>query len=160
MQFHFFSKILKYWPKSGNFGKTSPGGGKKGIVNNLNEILIGKTPAVRKAIYFFSQSGFLLLFLFPEKGKKSNFNKISFKKKVNSFVVITFFLILWATLLINSSYEPHDGTYLLGSTFLLHQEGPKKPKRNFVTFVSGLKPTSWCLVRPWFRKGVKQTKNY
>ena len=34
------------------------------------------------------------------------------------------------TLLNNSSYKPH-GTYVSGFTFLLHQEGPKKPQSFF-----------------------------
>ena len=35
--------------------------------------------------------------------------------------------IWWATLLNNSSYEPH-GTFVSGFIFLLDQEGPEKPK--------------------------------
>ena len=44
--------------------------------------------------------------------------------------IISFSFIWWATLLNNSSYDPH-GTYVLEFTFLLHQGGPKRPKKKF-----------------------------
>ena len=34
--------------------------------------------------------------------------------------------------------------------FLLHQEDPQNPDQ-FGQFRHGVEPTSWCLLRPWFR---------
>ena len=76
---------------------------------------------------YFSQSVFLLLFHRLKKEHIWNFTEISPKKNENKCSIINFSFISWATLLTNSSYEPH-GTFLLGSTFLLHQEGPKQPQ--------------------------------
>ena len=63
-----------------------------------------------------------------------NFNEIWLKKWENLFWTVNFSFIWWATLLKNSSYELH-GTYVSGFTFLLHQEGPKKPQ-SFVSLLS------------------------
>ena len=50
----------------------------------------------------------------------------------------------------NGLYEQH-GTYVLGSTFTLHQELSQKITMVFFfTLVMGVKHTSWCLLRPWF----------
>ena len=41
--------------------------------------------------------------------------------------IVNFSFIWWASLLINSSYEPH-GINVSGFTFILHQKDPKKPQ--------------------------------
>ena len=62
-----------------------------------------------------------------KKDQISNFFKITLKKWENLFGIVNFSFIWWATLLNNSSYEPHR-TYFSGFTFLWHLEGPKKPQ--------------------------------
>ena len=52
-----------------------------------------------------------------------NFNEFSLKKEEHLFWIFNFSFVWWATMLTNSPYELH-GTYLSGSTLLLHQEGP------------------------------------
>ena len=64
-----------------------------------------------------------------KKEQVSNFNEVFFKKLENYFLNTNFSFIWWATLLTNSSFEPH-GTYVSGFIFLLNQEGPKKPQSN------------------------------
>ena len=71
-----------------------------------------------------------------KKEQISNFNEIWLKKCENLFWVVNFSFIWWATLLNNSSYEPH-GTYVSGFTFLLQQEGPKKPQSFFSLLSQG-----------------------
>ena len=98
---------------------------KEGIVINWNEILIGKTPVVRNAMYYLSQKLFFLVVLSRWKRNKFCISmKFDFKKRKIYLESLFFSFIWWAILLTNSSYEPH-GTYVSGFTFLLHQEGPK-----------------------------------
>ena len=52
---------------------------KEGIIKNYNEILIGKTPVVRNAIYYFSQKFIYCWFDPVKKENNSNFNEILHK---------------------------------------------------------------------------------
>ena len=108
---------------------------KEGIVQNWNEIIIGKTPVLQNAIYYFSQ---MLVFLFGLGRWK--------REKLQIKMIFLFKKRRWATMLTNSSYEP-PGTYILGSS----KKAPKTTK-SCVTFVTGVKPISWFLLRPWSNK--------
>ena len=62
---------------------------KEGIAKNWNKILIGKTPVVRNAIYFFLSKGFFLVFQVLKKGP--NKYEWNFTSKVeNLFLIINF----------------------------------------------------------------------
>ena len=78
----------------------------------------------------------------------SNFHENSLKKLEKWFWINNFSFIWWATLINNSSYEPH-GTYVSGFTFVLHKKVPKTTI-NYFTFVMGSELTSWCLLRSWY----------
>ena len=84
------------------------------------------------------KSFFFTFVLIPWKRKKNQISiQFHFKKKKKS--ISNFFLIAWATLLTLNSYEPH-GTYLSGSTNLLHLEGPKKQQLNLSLLSRGWNP--------------------
>ena len=50
--------------------------------------------------------------------------------------------------LVDDKPECPHGTYLSGSTFILHQEGPIESQSFFFTFVTRVKHTSWFLLKP------------
>ena len=68
---------------------------------------------------------FCCCFELLKKEHITNFNAFSPKKEEHLFWIFNFSFVWWATFLTNSSYKPH-GIYLSGSTFLLHQDGPKQ----------------------------------
>ena len=117
--------------------KTSPGGTKRRYSQqlkwNYNWL---DNPCKKYNSQFFSKLVFFSGCFEPLKNKQiSNFNENSLKKWGNLFWIINFSFIWWATLLNNSSYEPH-GTYVLWSTFVLPQEGPKN-HNDFFHFCHG-----------------------
>ena len=77
----------------------------------------------------------------------SNFNKILLKNGKIFFLIINFSFIWWATLFNNSLYESH-GTYVSRFTFFAPRRS-QKTTINFVTFVTEVELTSWCLLQPW-----------
>ena len=76
--------------------------------------------------------GFYLL----KKEYISNFNEISLKKEQNYFWTLIFSFVWCATYLPNSLYGPH-GTYISGSTFMLHQKGPRNSQSIFPLLSQG-----------------------
>ena len=103
----------------------------------IKQILNGKTPVKRNAMYYFlSKFGSTCFFDLLKKEYISNFSEISLKKEVNDFWNLIFSFICCATYLTNSLYGPH-GTYLSGSTFILHLKKVAKNHNPFSHFYHG-----------------------
>ena len=98
---------------------------------------------------------FFLKIVFPccfeplKKVQISNFNEISLLNKANKLLKCHFLFIWWAKLLNFVLYDP-PGIYLSGSIFFIAPTRSKKTTIILGTFVTGVKPTSWCLPRTWF----------
>ena len=116
---------FKKWLKSDNFDKTSSGGAKRRCSQQLILQYIWQDTCGKKFNLLFISNIYFSGFFWPLKKEQiKNLNEVSPENFINLFWIINFSFIWWATLLTNSSYEPHK-TYVSGFTFLLNQEGPK-----------------------------------
>ena len=108
------------------------------------------------------KSCFSCCFELLKKEQTSNFNEIALLKLENLFRKIYFSLSWWSTLLTNFCYDP-SGIYHSGSNFFIALKRSQKTTINFGIFVTGVKHTSWCLLRPWFRlkdRLINQSMNH
>ena len=122
---------------------------KEGIIKKLNKIIIGKTPVVRNAIYYFYLNLFLLVVLTCWKRNTLQISmKLRFKK--GKLIFEPYFLLhlmcyiapqwfVWTTR--NLSFRIY---------YYIAPRRSKKITIIFFNFVTGVKQTSWCLLRPWF----------
>ena len=113
----------------------------QGVVINWNEILIGKTPVVRNAMYYLSQKlFFFLLFWAAEKRTYFTFQwNLTLKRGffiLNHNVSPSFDKLLWSPLV-------HMNLFIAPKT-------SQKSTIIFFTFVTGVELTSWCLLRLWY----------
>ena len=90
------------------------------MVKNTDETLIC-TCGITGNLPFLSKVVFLVVL---SRWKRTLF-KFHLKEETINILNINFSFIWWATLLTNNSYEPYE-TYLIGSTFLLYKDVPKK----------------------------------
>ena len=138
IQFHlFFLQFFLKWLLSVNFDKTSSGRNKRQDYQKNKQNFYWQDMFGKKCFFTISiKICFFLLFWSAEKVTYFKF-RWNFTKKIGKSIlkkkISPSFDMLHSSPMV---YMNHTELMFLGSTFILHQEGPKK-SQYFFTFVTG-----------------------
>ena len=120
---------------------------KEGVVKTKKINLIGKTSVAKMQFTISLKISLFLLFRATKKGKQLKFQG-NFTKKRGKFTLYCKFLIhlLHCTPIVHKTHKkPFFQIYIF-----IAPRRSQKTTINVFTFVTGVEPTSWCLLRLWY----------